>query len=204
MPVEIRFINPDMLKELFGTADENSNYLAISDGGHFENLAAYELIKRKCRVVIISDGECDPKLQCEGLANLIRICQVDLGATIDIKIENIRPKKATVQVDSDYNIHPSDEFDWSEKRCAIGTIKYESGEEGWLIYIKATMTGDEGTAVMQYKQTHPDFPHETTGDQFYAEDQFESYRWLGSDIAEELLALLQTPKDANLKTILHQ
>jgi len=198
-----------ILKELFGVADENSKYLAISDGGHFENLAAYELIKRKCRVVIISDGECDPNLQCEGLANLIRMCQVDLGAEIKIDIDNIRPRKAAAQVTSDYRIEPNDDFDWSENRCAIGTITYEPDElgnsdYGWLIYIKAAMKGDEDTAVMQYKQTHPEYPHESTGDQFYAEDQFESYRWLGSDIAEELLELLQTPENANLKTILHQ
>lgn len=202
-----------LLRELFGVADEKSEYLAISDGGHFENLAAYELIKRKCRVVIISDGECDPKLQCEGLANLIRICNVDLGATIKIDIEKITPKKASGRLNNQYHIEPADDFDWSEKRCAIGTITYKpddhsNSEYGWLIYLKASMTGEEGkdggTAVMQYKNTHPDFPHETTGDQFYAEDQFESYRWLGSDIAEELLALLQTPENANLKTILHQ
>lgn len=198
-----------MLKELFGIANENSNFLAISDGGHFENLAAFELIKRKCRVVIISDGECDPKLQCEGLANLIRICQVDLGAEIKIDIDKIHPHKAAAQVTSDYQIKPNDDFDWSINRCAIGTITYKSdsnsnSDYGWLIYIKAAMKGEEDTAVMQYKQTHPDFPHESTGDQFYAEDQFESYRWLGSDIAEELLELLQTPENANLKTILHQ
>ena len=95
------------------------------------------------------------------------------------------------------------EFEWSENRCAIGEIKYGVDKEGkpipdgFLIYIKASMNGDEGakeeerTAVMQYKATHPDFPHEATNNQFYGEDQFESYRWLGQAIAEEALTLIK-------------
>ena len=57
-------------------------FVMISDGGHFENLAAYELVRRRCRVIIISDGECDPKLTFEGLGTLIRMCEVDFGAKI--------------------------------------------------------------------------------------------------------------------------
>ena len=166
-----------LLKELFGFANEKSRYLAISDGGHFENLAAYELVKRRCRVIIISDGECDPKLQFEGLATLIRMCEVDnLVKKIEIDVRSI---------------HPESESGWSRSRCAIGKIYYdkydpEKDPDGWLIYLKASMNGHEDTAVMQYKAVHPDFPHETTDDQFYAEDQFESYRCLGKDITDQL------------------
>ena len=49
------------------------------------------------------------------------------------------------------------------------------------------MTGRENTAVLQYRR-HPAFPHETTGDQFYGEDQFESYRRLGHDVASQAFA----------------
>ncbi len=167
-----------LLKELFGFANEKSMYLAISDGGHFENMAAYELVKRRCRVIIISDGECDPKLQFEGLATLIRMCEVDnLVKEIEIDVRSI---------------HPESESGWSRSRCAIGKIIYGKDEfgneipDGYLIYLKASMNGHEDTAIMQYKSIHPDFPHETTSDQFYAEDQFESYRCLGKDVAGQL------------------
>jgi hypothetical protein len=61
---------------------------------------------------------------------------------------------------------------------------YGAGEpDGTLIYLKASMTGHEDTAVLQYKASHQAFPHEATGDQFYGEDQFESYRRLGHDVA---------------------
>ena len=53
------------------------------------------------------------------------------------------------------------------------------------------MTGGEDTSVRQDKSSHPTFPHESTGDQCYAEDQFESYRRLGRDIGREVFAALK-------------
>jgi hypothetical protein len=158
-----------LFKELFGGADDGSQFLMISDGGHFENLAAYELVRRRCRLVIISDAECDPDLKFEGLGTLIRMCDVDFGARIILDVGSIRRGTDAA---------------WSENRCAIGRIVYGPGQpDGVLIYLKASMTGREDTAVLQYKASHQSFPHETTGDQFYGEDQFESYRRLGHDVA---------------------
>jgi len=171
-----------LVKELFGGANDRSNYLMISDGGHFENLAAYELVRRRCRLIIISDAECDPELKFEGLGTLIRMCEVDFGATITL---DVKP------------IIGDPESEWSEQRYAVGTIKYGDGHpDGVLIYLKASMTGSEDSALQQYKACHGAFPHESTGDQFYGEDQFESYRHLGRDIASS--ALEQLSSSSNL------
>jgi hypothetical protein len=182
----IRFPSPHfslryLFAELFGGANDKSKFLMISDGGHFENLAAYELVRRKCRVIIISDGECDPELQFAGLGTLIRMCDVDFGAKILINVASIR--------------HEAD-GPWSTERHAVGRIVY-GGEtpDGILIYLKASMTGRENTAVLQYKSSHGDFPHETTGDQFYGEDQFESYRELGRDVAGRAFEPVKDQRD---------
>jgi hypothetical protein len=79
-----------LFAELFGGADDKSRFLMISDGGHFENLAAYELIRRRCRVVIISDAECDPQLSFQGLGTLTRMCEVDFGTRIKLDLEALR------------------------------------------------------------------------------------------------------------------
>ena len=160
-----------LVAELFGLANDTSRFVMISDGGHFENLAAYELIRRRCKVVIISDGECDPKLTFEGLGTLIRMCAVDFNYRITIDVEPLRPTGSPA---------------WSPMRHAVGRIEYDDGSTGVLIYLKAAMTGHEDTAVRQYKSSHEAFPHESTGDQFYGEDQFESYRRLGQQVAGEV------------------
>jgi hypothetical protein len=158
--------------ELFGGADDKSRFVNVSDGGHFENLAAYELVRRRCKVIVISDAECDDQYAFGGLGTLIRMCEVDFGCTISIDIDDIR--KGT------------NGSDWSKRRYAVGTITYDDNSTGILIYVKAAMTGTEDTSVRQYRSSHPTFPHESTGDQFYGEDQFESYRHLGRDIGFEL------------------
>jgi len=158
--------------ELFGGASDTSSFVMVSDGGHFENLAAYELIRRKCRVIVISDGECDDKYKFEGLGTLIRVCEVDFGCTISVDVDDLRAGAV--------------DGGWSRRRWAIGDITYSDGTTGILVYVKASMNGKEDTSVRQYKSTSPLFPHESTGDQFYGEDQFESYRHLGRAIGKEV------------------
>jgi hypothetical protein len=156
-----------LLQELFGLASDKSTFVMVSDGGHFENLAAYELIRRRCRVIVISDAECDPDYAFTGLGTLIRMCEVDFNCRITLDVDHIRP---------------ATDGTWSARRWAAGTIAYEDGTVGVLIYLKASMNGDEDTSILEYRSNHPVFPHESTGDQFYGEDQFESYRRLGREI----------------------
>ncbi len=179
-----------LLTELFGGANDQSRFLMISDGGHFENLAAYELVRRECDVVIISDGECDPSLSFEGLGTLIRMCEVDFGATISINVDAIRAGRDDT---------------WSKEHYAVGSIEYKGGKVGTLIYIKASMTGKEDTPILQYKSSHPAFPHESTSNQFYKEDQFESYRHLGQTAARQAYeaATVSNPRVAQILTREH-
>lgn len=157
-----------LLLELFGLADAGAKYVMVSDGGHFENLAMYELVRRRCKLIVASDAECDPEMNFEGLGTLIRMCKVDFDTEIVINVRDIR-------------LHNG----YSRSRFAVGAILYPDGTTGLLIYLKASMNGKaEDSSVQQYHATHPTFPHESTGDQFYAEDQFESYRRLGKELTD--------------------
>ena len=86
--------------------------------------------------------------------------------------------------------------------CAIGTIFYscvdkvdkiENGKtvrvpapDGTIIYVKPCFYGDEPRDIYHYAMTHETFPHESTGDQWFSEAQFESYRKLGSHIIDTI------------------
>jgi len=152
--------------------DEGSKYLNLSDGGHFENLGMYELIRRRCRYVIAIDGEADPDYRFEGLGGAVRKCRNDFG--IDIVI-NPRP------------IHLKDGINGAH--CVVGRIHYPEGEDkhGWLLYIKSSATGDEPADVEEYRREHPDFPQQSTIEQFFTESQFESYRMLGLHVVNTVL-----------------
>ena len=130
----------------------------LSDGGHFENLALYELIRRHCRYVLVSDCGADPTVAFDDLGNAFRRVREDFGVDITLDIEPMRPDAAG----------------WSRQHVAVGTIHYSPTDQGIIVYLKPTMTGDEPPDVLQYKTRNTAFPHEGTGDQFYDEAQWES------------------------------
>ncbi|HST20446.1 MAG TPA: M24 family metallopeptidase, partial [Blastocatellia bacterium] len=45
-----------LLAEAFGLTDDKNKYVYLSDGGHFENLAFYEMVLRRCHSIVVSDG----------------------------------------------------------------------------------------------------------------------------------------------------
>lgn len=161
-----------LLKELIGRTSYESNYVYLSDGGHFENLGIYELVRRRCRYIVACDAGCDPDFEFEDLGNAIRKCKIDLGIDIDIDPRAIRPENGERQ---------------SKFPCAVGRIAYPDDEPpGYLLYVKASLTGDEPADVLQYAAEKPAFPHQTTADQWFNESQFESYRTLGFHLMDKV------------------
>ena len=161
--------------ELFGLTNEQGKYIYLSDGGHFENLGVYELIRRRCRFVLACDAEEDHAFAFAGLGNAIEKCRADLGVDIEIDVESIRQR--------------SDEG-YSQWHCAIGKIRYSrvdaNARDGILVYLKSSLTGDEPSDLLRYVAQNPEFPHQSTADQWFDESQFESYRALGAHVIQDV------------------
>jgi hypothetical protein len=182
-----------ILDEAFGLTDDTNPYVLLSDGGHFENLGLYEMVLRRCRNIVVVDGSADPDGTLEGLGDAVRKIRIDLGIPIEFKPPfPILPR-------------PASEKQGSGGYCAVGDIHYEAVDAdpaehdaavrcahgrhrltGRLVYVKPTIYGVEPRDVFNYAQSHPDFPHESTADQFFDEPQFESHRMLGFYILEQL------------------
>jgi hypothetical protein len=165
-----------LIREMIGDLDEKSWNINLSDGGHIENLGIYELLRRRCKFIIASDAEADPELKFGGLAHLMRVARIDMGIKIVLNLDPIRKKKSG----------------WSQTHFVKGTIDYGNGETGELLYVKSSVTGEEEEYIKEYRARHPDFPHETTADQFFDEAQFECYRALGHHITDGLFNNEQT------------
>jgi hypothetical protein len=164
-----------LLNELFGRTNRRSNYIYLSDGGHFDNLGVYELVRRHCRYIVVCDAGQDAGYAFYDLGSLIRKCRSDLGVPIEIDVTPIKPQGTEGH---------------SKWHCVIGKIRYDALDPeaipGLLVYIKSSLTGDEPSDVLNYAVEHPPFPHQTTANQFFTESQFESYRALGHHIASEV------------------
>ena len=168
---------PYTVMELFGTTDATSDFVNLSDGGHFDNMGLYELVRRRCRYIVVCDAEQDETLSFGGLATAIRMCRTDFGVEIEIQ------KLSAIERNPD-NFPES----FSGNHFAIGTIHYPNGPHGTLIYVKSSITGDEPADVIGYHKRVPLFPHESTADQWFDESQFESYRRLGMHIGEKVFS----------------
>jgi hypothetical protein len=161
------------LREMLGwRMNEYQRHIRLSDGGHFENLGLYELIKRKCPYIIVSDAGADPKWTFRDLSRACELVRADFGAEVDIDIRCLRPNKKTK---------------CSKVPFARGTIDYRDGTSGVLFYLKTTMFKGLPVDIQGYKRAHDEFPDEATTNQFFREAQFEAYRELGFRIGKELL-----------------
>jgi hypothetical protein len=181
-----------LLYEMFGLTTEKWKYVYLSDGGHFENLGLYEMVRRRCRFIIVSDAGCDPTYAFDDLGNAVRKISLDLG--VDIRfygLTELRPRQAVGSAktgDVPKAENPDQPF------YAVGVIDYPTadggGEQGIIVYVKAGYHRHRifNVGVRNYANANPDFPHQTTGDQFFSESQFESYRSLGFEIMDDILA----------------
>jgi hypothetical protein len=164
------------LSELIARLRETSWKVYLTDGGHLENLGAYALLKRRCRLIVIVDAEADPEMKFSSLMTLQRYARIDLGIRITIPWQQIR--ETTLKVTQE--AHDGSMFNQRPgPHCAVGTVDYATGASGIIVYIKASLTGDENDYVRDYKSRYALFPHESTADQFFTEEQFETYRALG-------------------------
>lgn len=171
-----------LFMEMFNMLDENRRHLYLTDGGHIENLGLYELLKRGCALIVVIDGEADPEMGFEAFLKAERFARIDLGVRIVLPWEEIARRAPKVAAGIDARDAPRDRG----PHCAVGRIFYADGAAGVLVYVKASLSGDEKDYILDYKLRNPDFPHETTGDQFFSEEQFEMYRALGFHMVDGL------------------
>ena len=176
-----------IIAEALGLTDDRNSYVYLSDGGHFENLGLYEMVLRRCQLIVVSDASDDADFQFDNLGNAVKKIRIDFGMPIEFKSIQIFPRK-------------------DKKKgafCAVGTVGYSAVDEvdavdengksiqvkapdGIIVYIKPVFYGDEPRDVYHYAMTHEAFPHESTVDQWFSESQFESYRKLGSYVVDAI------------------
>jgi hypothetical protein len=168
-----------LMREMLGIKmSEKQPWINLSDGGHIENMGIYELLRRRCKFIISVDGEADPQSTFHGHLTLVRHAQIDFGIHIEPDLTELRPDLTS-------------KFSQSHgMMCRIHYPKAGNYDEGigLILYLKLSVTGNELELIKRYRALHPDFPHQSTLDQFFDEEQFEVYRQLGVHVAEGLFS----------------
>jgi hypothetical protein len=162
-------------KELFGRNRLDDKFLYVTDGGHYENLGLVELLRRGCRTIYCFDA--GGGTTSKALGDAIALARTELN--IDIEMD-----------EDTKHLEESKEPPLRSKAvCAKGTITYPGNSEpGRLLYIRSVVTEDSPWDLANYQEDGI-FPHHSTFDQFFDDQQFEAYRRLGMWAANSALSM---------------
>ncbi len=185
----------DELQAKFFGLHRRSQYL--TDGGHFENTGVYELLRpgRGVGFIFATDSGADKHYEFSDLAILIRLVRIDYGIELEVdeSVGEVDGLKDVIGTPQQFRA-------WAEARAAgsanapftRSAVLLKASYPGraphcWVVMFKPAVTSDAAEDVQQYALQNPDYPQQTTADQFFDEAQWESYRKLGIDSGRRLL-----------------
>lgn len=173
--------------------NEQRAFLELSDGGHFENTGVYELVRRRAKLIVVSDAAADAEFAFSDFQTTVNRIQDDFGARIKVA-EYASPDEVMPGTASDNDSRYPMNVEFAKQGHMVATITYADGSQGTLIYLKAVLTPEVSFKVKGYAAQNPEFPHQSTADQFFDDVQFESYRELGYRLADSMLGA-RVPQD---------
>jgi hypothetical protein len=162
-----------LFREMLGIRlDARRHHVHLSDGGGFENLGLYELVRRRVRYIVLCDAGADPDLTLGDLGRAIERVRVDFGAEVELAADRIYHQRSDML---------------QQQPWVRGRVRYSDGKHGEILYIKPMLCAGLSADIYAYWRANPAFPDEPTSQQFFAEPQFEAYRALGKQIVTGLI-----------------
>lgn len=169
-----------IVREFFGRTTDTDQIINVSDGGHFDNLGLYEMLRRQCKLIVVCDAGADPEYKLSDLGKAVRLAKLDMDQQINVEFGKD---------------HLSELADPNNSRyIGVANISYNTADSvkyGILIYLKAKYIPNLPPQVQSYFSLNPKFPHEPTTDQWFGESQFNAYFELGQHLSTELVSILQ-------------
>jgi hypothetical protein len=162
-----------------------SRFLEIADGGNFENLGVYELLRRGVQTIVVCDATADPKSAFEDLQNLLSRAEADFGVSITFRPPPLGPLMPS-SADARFPLGVA----FVSQPFVVGSIRYPGNSTcGKLYYIKPAIFAGLRLSVLAFKGAFPAFPDDSTVDQFFDEARFEAYREIGFACVDKMLAV---------------
>jgi Patatin-like phospholipase len=203
-PAPRQYLQPyrNLFSELLGLYSRDSSEWMLSDGGHSENTGVLSLLERGCKFILACDNGQDPDYSFADLEILIRTARTDLGIEIDIVKTHEFPGEMDAVRDCFFNGTTSDwrrEAKEQEKAAfalllqaefirsvsADGDLATDS-PPAFIVWIKPSNFKGLPADLATYAELNPDFPQQSTSNQFFGEAQWESYRRLGFHMGRAL------------------
>ena len=179
-----------LLRELFNIHPQEERLLQVTDGGHYENLGIVELLRRRCTTIYCVDGGGDSPPTAPGLASAIALAETELGVQIVLSDPFAAEPGAGRHLAPDSTL-ASLNATLTREPVITGTIHYppasglpEGARTGVIYVAKALLWPNMSYSLLSYAARNPVFPHDSTGDQWFNDDQFTAYTQLGRELGE--------------------
>ena len=167
-----------LLSECLSQTNDLGSYCYLTDGGHFDNTGLYALVERGCRYIVVVDCGADPQPAFSDIGDAVRRCRIDFDAEIQLDVARLqKDEKGFAQ--SHYVVGKIVFSDAHARQLGWGADLPKKKRSGKVVWVKPSRLPDDSADVTQYALENKGFPQQTTGDQWYSEAQFESYRQLG-------------------------
>ncbi|EHY87927.1 patatin-like phospholipase family protein [Saccharomonospora azurea] len=181
---------PYLVREVFGSHPHHDRLLHVSDGAHYDNLGLVELFRRRCTRIYCIDASNDQPPSARTLAEALELAREELG----VRVELHEPWRADAgSARPELSGHPlADRMAVSP--VITGTVHYppesglDEGVTGELIVVRGVLWPEVPYALQAYALHHPQFPNDSTGDQWFDHGEFASYTELGARMGEAVRA----------------
>ncbi len=179
-------LNPGIYHGMFSKGlSECGRFVDLTDGGHFENLGLYEMVRRRVRFIVVVDASYDPEYEFASLKRALELARLDFGTEMRWYETEVSESKASKRLCQEEALKVCINRGYVTAEVIYHDSLEGGGECGKLIYIKPVMVSGSGEQSEGFARPRMGFPQEATSDQFFDESQFESYRRLGEAIAAE-------------------
>jgi len=189
-----------LLRELIGHYSPDARLLLCTDGGHYDNLGLIELLKLRCETIFCIDASGDAPPLATTLGGTLALAR-ELGIDItfdEADAQQLIPGCSNDKSDADCEPLASR---LSQAAVMVGRIHYpavgEDGVTGTIVFAKTSLTRAMPYDVKTYAETHPVFPRDTTGDQWFSADQFDAYQTVGDYLGTHAIQALERARTAD-------
>lgn len=200
-----------LLAELLGWFPGSRRFVYVSDGGHLDNLGLLELLRRRCRVILLIDASGDKRGTTAALDEALALAHHHLKIEID-------QRESPLTRSAPRGLHRLPASDTAEDCVELVKVTYPPDadgavEVGWVILAKAafaiTLKGDDRLRdlcksvgkrrwLRRWPWSMSSLPKASTANQFLTDAQFDGYVELGRAVGQRLCDWLEdTTGDSN-------
>jgi hypothetical protein len=181
--------------EAAGRLSYRATWMYVTDGGHYDNLALVEALRRGVKNILVLDASGDKADTWFTLGGAFELARTDAGVEINLDptmMGQVDPKLAPGQVVRPWAVgtycRPQSELGSNDDPPPPRTGQIWVCKLGWW-------TGAPWD-VLAYAKQHPTYPCDSTLEQLYDADEFSAYQELGAATvlnAADLTPLRGTP-----------